>query len=333
MSLTTWRSTLPTIEALFHHLRDLTVFIDNFRASDGDARRVFSQTVIALGDGAARDRSIWTKDGVRIPPGLKPNALLLATGEHGFDDDAAVSGRLIELVADDIDIRALLNISTDDLEHLPHVFSAFVSYSKARGADYWQARRADLRAASERFSGLANARTSEHLATLVAALACFVDFIGSVVPEAAQVWVDSSIALENELPDIARSQANRVLDEQVDQIVLNEVARGLRQRQVQLEPLPSAQDRRPHGTLLGAFDADAIHLIPDVLTKWANEQLRSRRKQIGRKELGSALTYGAPGADLPQRTFGGARHRVWSVARELLGPDWIGLLEEIPARR
>jgi hypothetical protein len=119
--ITTFRSTFAAIEPALFALRDLPVFIDNFRGHDAGARDTFRNIALAVGDGAPRA----TRGGGK-PHSLQPKCLVVATGEHGFDDDAAVAGRIIEVPCRDVDIGQLLDVENGAGQALPHLFGAYV---------------------------------------------------------------------------------------------------------------------------------------------------------------------------------------------------------------
>jgi hypothetical protein len=333
----TWRSTPTTIETYLHVLRDLCVGLDNLRAADGDATETFRQIVIAMGDGIGRARSSWSHAGARVVGASRFNSLVLATGEHGVEGDAAVNGRMIEIEAKGIDRNALLDLAPEELGTLAHVFSAFVSHLAAQSPAWWHARRAGLRELGRTLTEKGDARTSEHLATLGIAFATFVEFVADVGATTAPQWIELARAFYEDLPALAVEQARRVRDDRLDEVVLREVARAVRDGSARLEPLGRPPAGAQRGLLLGAFDADSIYLIPDSLTRWARDQLRGARgmsRFLGRKQLGWSLqARGGGDGQRTQKTFGGKRHGVWQVRRRGLQGEWDGLLDLIPERR
>jgi hypothetical protein len=331
--IATWTTTPTTIEAYLHGLRDLPVLIDNYRAQDGSARETFRKTVIALGDGAGRARSAWTQGGMQVVGASDPRSLVLATGEHGYEDDAAVNGRMIQLAAQDIDRRALLRVQTTDLTSLPHLFSAFVAFLRAQPPEQWLRWHSEMLVLSEKLTDQAEARTSEHLATLITTFDVFLEFIEAVFPEQRGMWGPIAEVFGREVPDIAETQASRVRDDQLDRVVLREIARGVRQGKAYLEPIGAAPPAQPKGEWLGGFDGTFIFLVADLTAKWANEQLGSRRgARVGRTTLGEALR-GRCGGDGVRRqvSIGGRRLWVWPIRRQGLDDAWDGLLDAIPA--
>lgn len=333
----TWRTTLPTLEAFLCALRDQTVFIDNFRLADEGARERFRQVVISVGDGIGRGRSSYGRTGVRVVGAPAANSLVLATGEDSFADDAAVSARLLEFHAEDVDCDALLSISTDDLDCLPHVFSQFIHYLSALPPDEWARRRARMNELASSLTHQAEARTSEHLALITVALVTFCEFMIRWAPVTAKAWREIGEAFVSCAPDLAVAQALRVREERIDQLVLREIARAIRQGKVCLEPLDVSPGAPTKATVLGAYDADSIYLIPDVATRWAATEVRSagrRAAAIGRKGLGWALQ--ARGGDDGEIRFlwiNNKRTRAWRVRRSGLGATWEGLLDDVPPSR
>jgi hypothetical protein len=332
--IATFRTTLPTLEAFLHTLRDLPVYIDNFRLADQGAREKFRALVISVGDGTARGRSAWGREGLRVVGAPGANSLLLATGEDSFTDDAAVSARLLEFHADRIDRAALLRLPEEDLSCLPHVFSGFIRYLRLQTPEAWARRRARMAELTSDLMRQAEARTSEHLAMLVTSLVTFCEYLCRVAPDTAAAWEEVATAAVAAAPAMAVIQARRVSDERVDQVVLREIARALREGKVCLQP-PGRRVRPSGGTMLGAFDDEFLYLIPDVATKWASAELRSARGAdiVGRKGLLWALeARGAENGSLAWRTIGGKRTRAWRVRRDGLGENWDGLLSAVPAR-
>jgi hypothetical protein len=333
--IATFRTTLPTLEAFLHTLRDLPVFVDNFRLADQGVREKFRALVISVGDGTGRGRSTWGRDGHKVVGAPGANSLLLATGEDSFTDDAAVSARLLEFHADCIDRTALLRMPQEDLRCLPHVFSGFIHFLRMQSPEVWARRRADMAKLTEYLIATAGARTSEHLATVATALVTFCDYLCRVAPGTAAAWDDIARAFLAAAPGIAQEQASRVRDERVDQVVLREIARALREGKACLQPGRGA--RPSGGVLLGSFDADFIYLIPDITTKWASAEVRSRARGadvVGRKGLAWALqARGDENGKVVFRTIAGKRTRTWRVRRDGLGDDWDGLLTRVPRRR
>lgn len=334
--ITTWRTTLPTLEAYLHVLRDHAVYVDNFRLADDGVKERFRQVVISVGDGVARGKSASGRGGVRVVGAHKANAILLATGEDAFAADAAVSARLLEFPADDIDCRELLKITADELACLPHLFSAFVHWLSTFSPSDWEKKRMVMTQLAEGLTLHAEARTSEHLALIVTAFLTFCEFACNSVLRGEMSWGPIAREFALEVPGVASKQARRVREERIDQLVLREVARALREGRVSLEPLGS-QRLPSRGTLLGAFDADEIYLIPDITTKWASTELRSagrRADVIGRKGLGWALqARGGDDGSIRFLTISGRRTRAWRIARSGLEEGWEGLLDEVPVRR
>jgi len=331
----TWRTTYATLEQFVHDLRDLPILFDNFRASDGNSQETFRELVISIGDGTGRGRTSWSSDGPRVVGASRVSGLVVASGEHGFADDAAVNGRLLELVAEGIDRDALLALMPEELATLPHLFSAFLKYLSTQSPSSWARRREWMHETAGSLTATADARTSEHLATVVTALVTFVEFITLARVPTSDAWRELAAEFFEVLPRVADVQASRVRNDRVDQIVLAEIARGLRERKVRLEHLGHASGGGGR-LLLGAYDDTLVLLIPDVVTRWASDEVRAsgrRRHAVGRKELGWALAArgGGDGARV-QRTFGGARHWVWTVRRASLGQDWDGLIDGDPPR-
>jgi hypothetical protein len=62
--------------------------------------------------------------------------------------------------------------------------------------------------------------------------------------------------------------------------------------------------------MLGAYDATHVYLIPDIVTRWASDGLRSGgriRDPIGRKTLGAAIAsffkcFASATPDMPYRS-------------------------------
>jgi len=329
----TWRTTYATLEHFVHDLRDLPILLDNFRAADGNAQETFRELVVSLGDGTGRGRTTWSSEGPRVVGASRVNALVVATGEHGFDDDAAVNGRMIEVVAQGIDRDALLALTPEDLTTLPHIFSAYLRYLGAQTSSSWTRRRELMHETAGTLMARADARTSEHLATIVTALVTFVEFISLTRVSTSDAWRELAAEFFEALPRVADAQASRVRNDRVDEIVLKEIARGVREGKVRLQPF-ERREATVGGRLLGAYDETHLLLLPDVVTRWASDEVRAsgrRRQAIGRKELGWALAArGGGDGTRVQRTFAGARHYAWSVRRCSLGPDWDGLLEGAP---
>lgn len=334
--ITTWRTTLPTLEAYLHVLRDQAVYIDNFRLADEGVKERFRQTVISVGDGVARGKSAAGHGGVRVVGALSANSLLLATGEDAFADDAAVSARLLEFHAEGIDRRELLRITPDELACLPHLFSAFVRRLSTFSPETWAQKRAVMNQLVQGLTARAEARTSEHFALIVTAFLTFCEFICQAVPNAATTWAPIAREFALEAPETAAKQARRVREERIDQLVLREIARAVREGRASLEPL-GGQRRASRGTMLGAFDADGIYLIPDITTKWASAEIRAAGRGadvIGRKGLGWALqARGGEDGTIRFLTINDRRTRAWRVARSGLDEGWEGLLDDVPPRR
>jgi hypothetical protein len=262
-----------------------------------------------------------------------PRSLVLATGEHGYEDDAAVNGRMIQLAAQDIDRRALLRVPTTDLGSLPHLFSAFVAFLRGGPPEQWLRWHTEMLALSERLTDQAEARTSEHLATLVTSFHVFLQFIETALPEQRGIWQPIAETFSKEVPDIAETQASRVRDDQLDRVVLREIARGVRQGKAYLEPMDARPPAQPQGEWLGGFDRTFIYLVAEVTVKWANEQLGNRRgARIGRTTLGESFR-GRSGGDgtRKQVSIGGKRVWVWPLRRQGLDDAWDGLLDTAPS--
>jgi hypothetical protein len=260
-----------------------------------------------------------------------PRSLVLATGEHGYEDDAAVNGRMIQLAAHDIDRRALLRVPTSDLDSLPHLFSAFVAFLGSRPPQQWQRWHGEMLMRAEELTDQAEARTSELLATLVTTFRVFLTFIETILPDQCATWEPIAKAFLSEIPDIAETQASRVRDDHLDRVVLREIARGVRQGKAYLEPIGAAPPGEPKGEWLGGFDGSFVYLVADVTTKWADEQLRSRRQaQIGRTTLGESLRARGAGDGVRQQvSIGGKRVWVWPIGRQGLDDAWDGLLDAV----
>ncbi len=326
-AITTWNATAASLEPTLHALRDLPVFIDNFRVVE--AREQFRRVALGLGDGAARDRGAWTGSAIKVAAGLPPKALVIATGEQAPEDDAAISARILQLDAVDIDRKSLWEIEATSLRTLPHLFGAYLLYVSALPPEWWSHRRQEMKDLAAALPHAGEARTAENIATMTAGFATFAEFVRRTFPSAERRWRTLTESFADKLEEFALQQARRVIDERLDAVVLREVARGLRERQVRLERLRGRSQSDAPGRLLGAYDHTAIYLIPDVLTRWANDQLRAagrRREPIGRKELGTALKgRGGPDGERMQRSIAGRVHGVWVVRRDGLGDDWAGL--------
>jgi hypothetical protein len=205
-----------------------------------------------------------------------------------------VSARLLEFHADRIDRAALLWLPQEDLRCLPHLFSGYVRYLRLQPHEAWVRQRAQMAALVEHLAAKSPGRTSEHLAMVVTAFVTFCDYLARVAPATAAVWGDVAATFLAAAPDIAEVQASRVREERVDEIVLRELARALREGKVCLQS--GREPRRSSGPLLGSFDADFLYLIPDVTTRWASAEVRSRIRGLTSSVAKESSGHFRPGA-------------------------------------
>lgn len=89
----------------------------------------------------------------------------------------------------------------------------------------------------------------------------------TISAETARVFIAST-------QDTAVTQARRVRDERINQIVLREIARGIREAKTSLERSLSHR-HQVRRILLRSYDADFVYLSPDVTTKWAAAEVRA----------------------------------------------------------
>lgn len=334
----TWMSTFASLEQALHAYRDLPVFVDDFRETDGDTRDTFRRLVLALGDGVGRGRTASSASGARVARALQPAALLLVTGEQSLDDDAAIAGRVVEVPARGIDIAQLLQIAPEQQQAMPHVYAAYLAFVAQLPARYWAAKRAAMRALALEL-GSSESRAAENLATIVVALDVTTEFFDTVFadnPEIIERWRGFVASFRRQLPELMSQHARRIREDAIDEVVLAEIARGMRAGEIRLARLPSSRvaPYETKGTLVGAYSRDTLYLRPDILTRWVSDQLlRAKRRHaaLGRKTLSRALAVraGVEGDFRTQRTVEGKVEWLWPIPRAGLGDTWQGLLDDV----
>jgi hypothetical protein len=331
-------STFTSLEQALHAYRDLPVFIDDFRETDGAARETFRRLVLALGDGSGRGRTGLSAGGARITRALQLVALLLATGEQSIDDDAAIAGRIVEVTARDIDVASLLRIAPEKRHAMPHTYAAYLAFLSALPERYWFAQREAMRALALEL-GSSESRAAENIATIVITLDIVTDFFNVTFAANSSItrpWQEFMAGFRQRLPEIMSEHARRVREEAIDEVVLAEIARGLCAGEIRLARLPTGRIAPPdaRGKLVGAYDREKIYLQPDIITRWVSDQLlraKRRRDALGRKTLGRALAarVGVGGDFRTQRTIDGKVQWLWPVPRSGLSDVWQGLLDDV----
>lgn len=321
--MTTWRSTTTTLEQAVHTLRDLPVFIDDYRTNDSGATESLRNIAMMVGNGVGRVRSHRRDGELGVESALRGNSLVLATGEHIAEHDGGVAARLLELDAQDIDFRRLIAIRVDSLRRLPHLYGSYIAWLARLPPDTWlEAKEHHARVCDELGR---SSRATENVATLLIGLQLLMKFLEHGVNASAvaiQQYRDVVAVFQNGLPQLVRLQELRIGESTVEQMALSELARGVRSGQVILRSVPDSGSSGPKGGLILGFDSLNLYLPPSETERWVSSELRRAgviAKPIGRGNLGAALT------ERDQRrqvVLAGRRPHCWVLARARLGDEW-----------
>jgi tRNA A37 threonylcarbamoyladenosine biosynthesis protein TsaE len=321
--ITTWRSTTTTLEQAVHTLRDLPVFIDDYRTNDSGATESLRNIAMMAGNGVGRVRSHRRDGELGVESALRGNSLVLATGEHIAEHDGGVAARLLELDAHDIDYRRLIGISVDGLRRLPHLYGSYVAWLALLPRDTWLEAQGHHAIACDDLGR--SSRATENVATLLIGLQLFMKFLErgvSATNLAVQQYQDVVNTFQADLPQLIRLQELRIGEATIEKMALSELARGVRSGQVALRHVPDSAASGPKSGLIIGFDSQNLYLPPSETERWVSDQLRRAgviAKPIGRGNLGSSLT------ERDQRrqvVLAGRRPHCWVLARVRLSDEW-----------
>ncbi len=108
---THWGSTPATIQNFLHALRDLTLFIDDYKVSSADKRSV-PQVIQPYATKSARQRSTSTQ---KVQASLSPQSFILSNGEDMWEREASVAARttLVEIGSGDIILERISRVQRD----------------------------------------------------------------------------------------------------------------------------------------------------------------------------------------------------------------------------
>lgn len=331
-ALETWFSTPATLEQASHFFRDLPLFVDDFRDTDRQHRETFRALAMSVGNAAARGRSTMASGGLRVARRFRPQCLVVATGEHAPEDDGGEEARVLEVdAARGIDSPRLLRLAPEELDAMPHLYRSYIEWCGEQSAESWAQRRSTYQQLLVQASaGKPVTRACENVATTAMGIAVFLQFLqsGESNPAVVADWQGYFMTFCAELPRLVKEQTDRIFASRIDGLVLSEVARGVRAREVIVSPLSAgARDK----SQLGWWDQTRVYLRPDVTARWVSDRLRSGgriQRPLSAKGVGAALRVRGGDTGLRvQKTIDRRREWVWLVERDHLGPEWDGLLD------